>query len=344
VLRQSSVDATNDGDEEEEEEPERQNRNSNERGDGGIRRSNKIPRNNNASFLGSQNGNISNNNVVGKLELLKQRESRLAAQLAAVRREKLATLRSRPLRVGIVGFGRFGQFLAKTFVKHCGEVVVTSRSDYGGIATAMGARYVPLSDPAAFLAADLDVIVVAVSILSFEATLRELVPHLKTQIEKQRSMALLPSLSDDDDDDGDDGSGDQLGAATPRFLHGPLIVDVLSVKEHARKLMLELLPSECDILCTHPMFGPDSGKDGWYDLNFVYEKTRIDNVLLAEPKSSSASALNVRTDSFKDAMGSVHSVHEDSEAHVEGVDRMGTFLVHLGGGGVSDGGTVVSRS
>ena len=44
--------------------------------------------------------------------------------------------------------------------------------------------------------------------------------------------------------------------------------------------MLELLPKECDILCTHPMFGPDSGRYGWQNLNFVYEKTRIDQVLL----------------------------------------------------------------
>ena len=30
-----------------------------------------------------------------------------------------------------------------------------------------------------------------------------------------------------------------------------------------------------DILCTHPMFGPDSGKGSWSGLNFMYEKVRI---------------------------------------------------------------------
>ena len=28
--------------------------------------------------------------------------------------------------------------------------------------------------------------------------------------------------------------------------------------------MLQLLPTEADLLCLHPMFGPESGKDDWY--------------------------------------------------------------------------------
>jgi len=38
---------------------------------------------------------------------------------------------------------------------------------------------------------------------------------------------------------------------------------------------LQVLPEESDILCTHPMFGPESGKDGWNNLNFMYDKVRI---------------------------------------------------------------------
>ena len=30
-----------------------------------------------------------------------------------------------------------------------------------------------------------------------------------------------------------------------------------------------------DILCTHPMFGPDSGKASWKGLNMMYEKVRV---------------------------------------------------------------------
>jgi arogenate dehydrogenase (NADP+) len=29
------------------------------------------------------------------------------------------------------------------------------------------------------------------------------------------------------------------------------------------------------VLCTHPMFGPESGKDGWEDLTLMYERVRI---------------------------------------------------------------------
>ncbi len=32
---------------------------------------------------------------------------------------------------------------------------------------------------------------------------------------------------------------------------------------------------QVDILCTHPMFGPDSGRGSWAGLNLMYEKVRI---------------------------------------------------------------------
>lgn len=252
------------------------------------------------------NGNKNNNNQAGKLEALKQLEADLAAQLAMVRREKLAAIRSRPLTIGIVGFGRFGQFIAKTFGKY-GNVVVTSRSDYTDIAELMGAKYVPLSDPQAFLAENLDVIVIAVSILSFDETIQALAPFLQKEIDRQQEMLQQNS---------------KTAAALSTPLHGPLIVDVLSVKEHARNIMLEHLPAECDILCTHPMFGPDSGKDSWYNLNFVYEKTRIDKVLL-DPK---VGPTKCSEEAFVDESGGVHFFNEDSGAHVEGMDRMERFL------------------
>jgi hypothetical protein len=200
-----------------------------------------------------------------RLEELKQREAELAAQLAAVRREKLVAIRSKPLTIGIVGFGRFGQFIGtflfyiymnmsslrvtnciltcnfglssntplffchddigKAFSKY-GKVVGTSRSDYTDIANKMGATYIPLSDPDAFLAQNLDVIVFAVSIMSFESTIQSFVPHLEKDLERRKASA-----------NGQD-------------VHGPLIVDVLSVKEHSRQIMLKYLPKECDILCT----------------------------------------------------------------------------------------------
>jgi arogenate dehydrogenase (NADP+) len=174
-------------------------------------------------------------------------------------------------------------------------VVVTSRSDYSEIARGMGVKYVPLSDTDAFLGEGLDVIVFATSILSFESLLQSFAPSIQKYLDRP-------------------GAKGEVG-------QGPLVVDVLSVKEHARQVMLDVLPPECDILCSHPMFGPDSGKDGWQSLNFVYEKTRINKMVLLPTMSHMND-----TEAFVDQAGRVHSVHEDSDAHVEGVDRMERFL------------------
>lgn len=38
---------------------------------------------------------------------------------------------------------------------------------------------------------------------------------------------------------------------------------------------MKAVPGESDVLCTHPMFGPESGKDGWKHLTFVYDRVRI---------------------------------------------------------------------
>ena len=262
-------------------------------------------------------GNMNNsNNDIGKLEALKQLETELALQLAAVRQEKLRTIQSRPLTIGVIGFGRFGQFIAQTFQKY-GRVVVTSRTDYTSMASQMGVTYIPLSNPEDFVAQQLDVIVIAVSIVSFEATVQMIAPYLEKDIQKQyEQLQSINALS-------------SASSSLPT-VHGPLIVDVLSVKEHARNILLRHLPVECDILCTHPMFGPDSGKDTWRNLNFVYERTRINKVVL-DPTTTSSSVRSTAQpqpddETFVDEMGHVHSIHEDSEAHVEGMDRIERFL------------------
>jgi prephenate dehydrogenase len=69
------------------------------------------------------------------------------------------------------------------------------------------------------------------------------------------------------------------------------------------------------------MFGPDSGRNGWNNLNFVYEKTRVDKVVF-DPDALSAS----KNGTFWDAGGRRHSIHEDSEAHIESIDRVERFL------------------
>ncbi|XP_044509012.1 arogenate dehydrogenase 2, chloroplastic [Mangifera indica] len=142
---------------------------------------------------------------------------------------------SRTLKIGILGFGTFGQFLAKTMIKQGHILHATSRTDHSQLCHQMGISF--FRDLGAFLEADNDVILICTSILSLSEVLK--------------SLPL-------------------------NFLKRPrLIADVLSVKEHPRNLLLQVLPAEMDVLCTHPMFGPESGKDSWKDLTFVFDRVRI---------------------------------------------------------------------
>ncbi|KAL0552742.1 hypothetical protein IC582_011867 [Cucumis melo] len=141
------------------------------------------------------------------------------------------------LKIAIVGFGNFGQFLSKTMVKQGHHVLAYSRSDYSDVAKELGVSY--FSDIDDLCEEHPEVVLLCTSILSTEKVLRS-IPF-------------------------------------QRLKRNTLFVDVLSVKEAPRKLFLQILPQEFDILCTHPMFGPESGKNGWNDLSFVYDKVRVGN-------------------------------------------------------------------
>ena len=45
--------------------------------------------------------------------------------------------------------------------------------------------------------------------------------------------------------------------------------------EHAENSLLARVPSGTSVLCTHPMFGPESGRHGWENLAFVYDRVRV---------------------------------------------------------------------
>ena len=143
--------------------------------------------------------------------------------------------RERTLKIGIVGFGNFGQFLAKRFVSCGHDVIATSRSDYREVAGGLGVGY--YRDPDDFCEMHPDVVIFATSILSTEATIN-----------------AFP---------------------VQRLRRNTLVADVLSVKQFPKQLFLQRLPKDFDILCLHPMFGPDSGKGSWKDLPLVYDKVRV---------------------------------------------------------------------
>jgi prephenate dehydrogenase len=59
------------------------------------------------------------------------------------------------------------------------------------------------------------------------------------------------------------------------------VVDICSVKMHPKKVMLERLPETCEIICTHPNFGPESYRLNNYstrNLNLIIEFVRCSTV------------------------------------------------------------------
>ncbi|CAI9265794.1 unnamed protein product [Lactuca saligna] len=115
---------------------------------------------------------------------------------------------TRTLKIGIIGFGTFAQFLAKTMIKQGHLISATSRSDYSGFP---GVHFI--RDMEEFMGLEHDVILICTSIVS--------------------------------------------------------------VFQVVKKLLLQEVPQDSDLVCTHPMFGPESGKDGWKDLPFMYERVRV---------------------------------------------------------------------
>jgi prephenate dehydrogenase len=238
----------------------------------------------------------------GRLQELKKKEKELQDLLALLRKEKNKALDVEPLTIGVVGFGNFGQFISKTFSRHA-KIVAMSRSDYTEQAEAMGGSYVPLSEPERFFSM-VDVVVFMTSIKSFQDTLRKLLPAIEADQKRRK----------------------EVGES------GPLFADVLSVKEWPRKIMLNMLPPGCDVICTHPMFGPISGADGWTDLKFIYEKTRCNGKLMRGERTSMASLRKKRVtmagaQARMMMAGKIDDEPEEKEqAEKEGLDRMDRFL------------------
>lgn len=113
----------------------------------------------------------------------------------------------------------------------------SSRSDHSHLCSQLGIHF--YRDFGDLIESDIEVVLLSTSIVSIADVLRRLIPFGRLR--------------------------------NPP----PLFVDVLSVKEYPRDHLLQVLPGEADILCTHPMFGPESGRQGWKGLPLVYEKVRI---------------------------------------------------------------------
>ncbi|KHN22705.1 Arogenate dehydrogenase 1, chloroplastic, partial [Glycine soja] len=138
------------------------------------------------------------------------RESEVPAQ-------QLHHVQNQKLKIGIIGFGKFGQFLARTLVRQGHTVLAHSRSDYTHVALELGVTF-------------------------FEK------PHDVCDELRQGHTVLAHSRSD--------------------YTHVALELGVT---------FFENPHDVCDERpdCTHPMFGPQSAKDGWSGFLFVFDKVRI---------------------------------------------------------------------
>lgn len=185
------------------------------------------------------------------------------------------------LTIGIYGFGNFGQFLAKTMAKHH-NVRATSRTDYTVEATQLGCTFYSSTSALEAFFDGLDVVILCVSILSFESVVKSLPSHLLEKL---------------------------------------VVVDVLSVKTHPKQILLETLPASASILCTHPMFGPESGKYSWRGLPMMYEQVRV---VSSDHAQRIASFLRI----FEDAL--CRMLELSCESHDE-YAASSQFLTHLTG-------------
>jgi prephenate dehydrogenase len=66
-----------------------------------------------------------------------------------------------------------------------------------------------------------------------------------------------------------------LAKTAPRIPPGALVLDTCSVKSHPAAALRRLLPSSVSALATHPMFGPDSAREGLAGLPMVLCPVRL---------------------------------------------------------------------
>lgn len=71
----------------------------------------------------------------------------------------------------------------------------------------------------------------------------------------------------------------QIKSISPMLQNGSLLIDVCSVNVHPAKIMRTYTPKTINLLSTHPMFGPDSTKNGttFKGLKFIHSNVRIKN-------------------------------------------------------------------
>ncbi|MCX6773944.1 MAG: prephenate dehydrogenase/arogenate dehydrogenase family protein, partial [Candidatus Micrarchaeota archaeon] len=133
-------------------------------------------------------------------------------------------------KVGIFGYGRFGQVMAG-LLRGSFDVYVTNRSDKSALAKENGVKFLSQKE----LLESCDTVFLCVPISEVEQVLKG-----------------------------------------NKFREDSVVIDTCSVKEYPVEMMIKYLPIEARIIASHPMFGPDSIKNGASGLNFVIHNVRCD--------------------------------------------------------------------
>jgi len=139
-------------------------------------------------------------------------------------------------KIGIIGFGPFGQFILQHLSPYF-NIRVTSKTKRIELAEKMGGEFVDLPT----LVNSTDIIIISVAI--------PVIPQILEEVKKY----IRP---------------------------GTLVIDVASVKIYPTNVMRKLLPKDVKILGTHPLFGPQSGKNGIEGLKIVLTPVEIEEKTL----------------------------------------------------------------
>lgn len=127
-------------------------------------------------------------------------------------------------------------------------------------------------------AAQADIIVLAVPVQQLRDLLTELAPHL----------AMRPSL----------------------------VIDVASVKAKPIALMRDLLPPQTEIIGTHPLFGPQSGKNGIAGLPIAFCPVRASEERIACVRAFLADTLKLKV------LDVTPEEHDRQMAYVQGLTHL----------------------
>jgi prephenate dehydrogenase len=140
-------------------------------------------------------------------------------------------------QVGIVGFGAFGQFMAKHLAPHA-DLMVCDRHDVTRDAAELGVKAGTLAE-----VASREIVLLAVPVQNLEEVLTEIRPHVRAEA---------------------------------------IVADVSSVKVKPLEMMARLLPRSVELIGLHPLFGPQSGRDGIANLKVVYCPVRTTHAAEAQ--------------------------------------------------------------